>query len=364
MARENGRRTNMEKVSVIVPVLNAGEYLQTCIESIMKQKYGVFEILLIDNGSTDGSREICERYAKEHENIRVLYQQEKGVSAARNMGIEEAQGEYLVFVDADDYVLGEEALELMAGSLEQSGADIAVGHYIRLWNGKMFPADSHGSIQMADRDSSKFWFEGFFSGGVLSYVWCKMYRLSFLKKHMIRFGGYNYAEDKMFNFICYVCGAKYSFVEKFIYVYRKNDDSVSNTYREDSCVCWMRIAKDLQSLLNKRSLEEEYSGLVASTIFFAVFFDAKMRYLYEGRKTSAVKSVLAEYRSYPLAKRYIEEYAVGGRAKEIPSFLWRTLIWGFSVNMYREWDGILAFGIKLLVNMGIDEMLSDTGRRG
>lgn len=353
----------MEKVTVIVPVYNAGEYLEECIGKLLKQKASLYKLLLIDNGSTDGSRELCEKYAREHENIRVLYQEEKGASAARNMGLEQAEGEYVVFVDADDYILGDNTLESMAELLDKSGADIAVGNYLRLWNNKMLPAKFNGEFSKSDRDSSGFWFEGFFSGGILSYVWCKMYRLSFLKKHMIVFGDYSYAEDKMFNFRCYLCRAKYVFLEKLVYVYRKNDTSISYGYREDSCKCWMQIAKDLQKILAKRGLEEEYSGLTANTIFFAVFFDAKMRYLHEGKKLSAVKSVLAEYRSYALAKKYFAEFASGKRIKEIPSRMWRVMILGFSVAMAGKWDTLLALCIKMLVAAKVDELLSDTGHR-
>lgn len=352
----------MKKVSVIVPVYNAGEYLEKCVETILKQDATIYELLLVDNGSTDGSRERCEAYAKEHAQVRVLYQKEKGASATRNMGLEEAEGEYVVFVDADDYLLGEDTLEYLMTALDESGADIAVGNYFRLWDGSLLSAKSNETLHQADRDSSAFWFEGFFTGGNLSYVWCKMYRRSFLQEHAIVFGNYNYAEDKMFNFKCYVCGASYTFLERAVYVYRKNDNSISFGYRADSCECWMRISEDLQQLLEQRG-QQELSGLVANTIFFAVFFDAKMRYIHEGNKMSGVKSVLTEYRSYELARRYFREFASGKKIREIPSLMWRIMMFGFSFAMARKWDWLLALGIKLLVVARVDERLSDTGRR-
>lgn len=351
-----------KKISVIVPVYNAGAFLRECVESILKQKDARYELLLIDNGSTDGSRELCEQYAAEYDSVRVTYESERGASAVRNRGLAEAEGEYVVFVDADDYVLEEDTFSYLVEEMETSGADIAVGNYFRLWNGKLLPAKKHDSFSGKDTGSPSFWFEGFYSGGTLSYVWCKMYRRSFLQEHSIRFGSYTYAEDKMFNMICYLHGARYTFVDRQVYVYRKNDASVSFGYREDSCRCWMQLAMDLQDFLDENRLEK-YSGLVANTIFFAVFFDAKMRYVHDGNKLSAVKSVLREYRSYPLARRYFGEFARGKRLGEIPSMLWRVMIFGFSVAMALHFDFLLALGIKVLVDARVDERLSDTGTR-
>ena len=96
----------MEKVSVIVPVYNNEKYVETCIRSICQQTYQNLEILVINDGSTDGSRQILERMAEKDKRIRLIHQENAGVSAARNKGIELADGEYLTFVDGDDYVSG------------------------------------------------------------------------------------------------------------------------------------------------------------------------------------------------------------------------------------------------------------------
>lgn len=91
-------------ISVIVPVYNIKDYLERCVRSIMNQTYQNLEILLVDDGSTDGSGEICERLAKEDERIRVFHKENGGSSSARNLGIREARGAYLGFIDSDDYI--------------------------------------------------------------------------------------------------------------------------------------------------------------------------------------------------------------------------------------------------------------------
>lgn len=92
----------MDLVSIIVPVYNAEEYIGTCIESIQKQSHQNIEILLINDGSKDGSAEICDKYQKEDSRIKVFHRENNGVSASRNYGIEHAAGDYIQFVDADD----------------------------------------------------------------------------------------------------------------------------------------------------------------------------------------------------------------------------------------------------------------------
>lgn len=350
-------------VSVIVPVYNAKEYLPVCVESILSQQYNAWELLLVDNGSTDGSLELCQHYAEEHGQVRLLRQRGGGAAGARNAGLEAAAGTFIVFADADDYLADAQVLGEMVREIESASADILVGNYQRLWKGKLLSAKSHASFHGADRESAAFRFQGFFSVGVLSYVWCKMYRRSFLETHSVSFGSYDYAEDKMFNFACYIHGAKYAFLDRDVYVYRKNDDSISHSYREDSPECWMRIAQNLQRLLERENLVAEYGGLVANTIFFAVFFDGKMEYVHGKKSLAPVKKVLRKYRNHALAGRYFGEFASGRWLREIPSLVWKGMIWGFSIAMYLRWYLLLALGIKLLVDCRVDERLSDTGLR-
>lgn len=91
-------------ISVIVPVYNTKEYLERCVNSLLKQTYQDMEIILVDDGSTDGSGEICDRFAEQDRRVRVLHKENGGSSSARNLGIENAEGDYIGFVDSDDYV--------------------------------------------------------------------------------------------------------------------------------------------------------------------------------------------------------------------------------------------------------------------
>lgn len=112
-----------ELISIIVPVYNAKRFLDRCIESVLTQEYTNWELLLVDDGSMDGSGELCDQWSKQDERIRVIHQKNQGVSAARNTGIREVKGKYIAFVDADDWV-EPQYLEVLYWGVQQ--ADVSL----------------------------------------------------------------------------------------------------------------------------------------------------------------------------------------------------------------------------------------------
>lgn len=118
-------------VSIIVPVYNVKSYVGECVESLCRQTYTNLEILLVDDGSTDGSGEVCDEYAGRDERIRVIHQANRGLSGARNMGLDDVQGEYIAFVDSDDLV-SPNYIETLYELLMKYEADIAACAYIKV----------------------------------------------------------------------------------------------------------------------------------------------------------------------------------------------------------------------------------------
>lgn len=118
-------------ISVIIPVYNVEPYLRRCVDSILTQSYQGFEILLIDDGSTDASGKICDEYAEQDSRIIVIHQKNKGVSAARNAGLDACNGEYIAFVDADDWI-EKCMLQELATAVKKNEADFAVCNEIQV----------------------------------------------------------------------------------------------------------------------------------------------------------------------------------------------------------------------------------------
>lgn len=130
--------TGKALVSIVVPVYQTEEYLPQCIEGLLEQTYRQIEVLLVDDGSSDSSGELCDWYAAQDDRITVIHQCNQGVSAARNVGIQAAEGIYIAFVDSDDWV-DANYIEEMVQLLEQNGADAAIamshGKTVNVWSG-------------------------------------------------------------------------------------------------------------------------------------------------------------------------------------------------------------------------------------
>ena len=117
-----------EKISIIVPVYKTEKYIERCIESILRQSYHNFELILVDDGTPDNSGQICDEYSKKDNRIKVIHQQNSGQSVARNNAFKVATGDYYCFIDSDDYV-ADDLLEKLYNLLTDNNADISVVDY-------------------------------------------------------------------------------------------------------------------------------------------------------------------------------------------------------------------------------------------
>lgn len=131
-----GRGMEMEKgkISVIIPVYNGRPWLEECVESVLVQTFQNFEVLILDDSSTDGTAKLAETLAERDARVRLIRREKQGVSSARNQGIDETDGEYVTFVDADDKI-DRRMLEVLLNCLEKEKSDIALCDYIK-WSGK------------------------------------------------------------------------------------------------------------------------------------------------------------------------------------------------------------------------------------
>ena len=118
-------------VSIIVPVYNGEKTLERCVDSVLKQEYKDFELFLINDGSSDKTREICERYAAADDRVLVIHKENSGVSESRNMAIAQAHGEYLQFLDCDDWITPD-ATKLLVRAAKEEQADLVIADFYRV----------------------------------------------------------------------------------------------------------------------------------------------------------------------------------------------------------------------------------------
>ncbi|MGN1326481.1 MAG: glycosyltransferase family 2 protein, partial [Clostridia bacterium] len=147
----------MPKITVIMPVYNVEKYLEEAIDSVIYQTYQNLEIILIDDGSTDNSGNICDEYAKKDSHIKVIHQENKGLSGARNTGLDIATGEYIMFIDSDD-IFPKDACEKMLKFMEEKDADYIVGNYTNMseegeiWEKPIFDTNKYVEFRLSIED--------------------------------------------------------------------------------------------------------------------------------------------------------------------------------------------------------------------
>ena len=170
------------KISIIVPIYNAEQWLERCVDSIVAQTYTDWELLLIDDGSTDRSGDICDRYAASDPRIQAFHKPNGGVSSARNLGLDHAQGEWITFVDSDDYVF---PCWLENFIYNSSGVDMVVqGFKTPYAYEPIYNKDVHG---VSYKGSGKEGLLELFKNKYLGYLWVKLFRTDIIRENHIRF---------------------------------------------------------------------------------------------------------------------------------------------------------------------------------
>lgn len=182
----------MTEISVIIPVYRTELYLERCIDSVLRQTFRNFELILVDDGSPDKCGEICDRYAKIDDRIKVIHQTNAGVSAARNHGLELATGAYTVFIDSDDWV---DEHYLMA--ISRSDADF-VAHAFSTYSedGRLIKTQSNENSRVTVEKENVL---ALLNQGVLGYAVCKRFSMDIIRKYHIQFNkDINHTEDTLF----------------------------------------------------------------------------------------------------------------------------------------------------------------------
>lgn len=218
---------HMDMISVTVPVYNAEEWLRDALASLQAQTHSDFEVVLVDDGSNDGSPDICQEFCERDPRFRLIRQANAGVSAARNRGIEESRGEWIAFMDADD-VMPPDALAVMAKHARRSGAGIVAGGYTR-GIPKQMPSGA-GRAMTVDSDSAIL--IGLYQMRILNNPWGMLFRSSVFKEEPpLRFRHCRYEDLDLF-YQAFERTDKVCILDRTVYFYRDNPGSFINTWSD------------------------------------------------------------------------------------------------------------------------------------
>ncbi len=247
---------NQELISIIVPIYKTEKFLPICIDSLINQTYKNIEILLIDDGSPDNSGKICDEYLKKDSRIKVIHQKNQGVSVARNSGIIESTGKWIVFVDGDDYAESE-MIQRLYYTAKEKDCDIVFGNYYILTEKnkstrKYFTGDLNEILERDKKILLKKCMEN------LGVPWGKIYKKELITKNNILFKPQlKRMQDSIFNLYAFQLAKKIEYVEDCLYNYRQFLESACYKYNPSIDVISKEILNEINIFIDKYNLSQE-----------------------------------------------------------------------------------------------------------
>lgn len=277
-------------VSVIVAVYNVEQYLPRCIETILQQTYFNLEILLVNDGSLDNSGEICYKYAQMDNRIVVINKKNGGLTSARKAGFEKSHGDYIVFIDGDDY-LENDYIKTLFNCLIQSNSDIAICSYYLDDNHKKIPQTIHSSrLHFTKEEYAKeLLLPGIYplrtdKTRIPNFMWLRLYKRKVISDECFVSERAVYTEDLFFNAQAYLKCDKVSIIDVPLYHYCINDMSLTNKYRKNKYTMEKQRIKKIEETLNQYGITDNEriylvnSRLISECIANAAKLNSYLKY--------------------------------------------------------------------------------------
>lgn len=269
----------MISVSVVLPVYNSSSYIVRCLESMISQSFNGFELILVNDGSTDDSGRICDSYAAKHDNIRVIHQENQGVSAARQIGLDSADGEYVIFVDPDDWV-EPKMLEDMLQKASQEEADVVICDFMVNSSANAMRYEKQSLNSLDPEAILRQLLMGELHGSTCNKLYCK----ATLQKHKISFPkNINYCEDLWFNCELFLQpNVRVTYLNKAFYHYDffSNPSGLSRKFSIRSVNDYVSFANFIFDSLDKSAFEKEFFELKFNAIKLAFRSDCTKKEFY------------------------------------------------------------------------------------
>lgn len=285
----------MYKYSVIIPIYNASKTLERCLNSLLLQNYEKAEIILINDGSTDNSEDICKQFAQEYSQIKYIYQQNKGVSFARNRGLSVATGKYILFVDSDDYVSKDYFSEI-DNLLKKHNADLTIFSQYdckfdttieKKYNSFFTDSENEMITKLSDLICRK----------IINEPWTKIYKREIIKNYHVDFPVKAYiAEDRAFN-IKYALHIKSLQVADcpLYYVSLDNENSLSRRkkegFKEQSNIFWNDVNKAIADCQLSSTSKQHIINALNFGECRVVYTYAKMSWQAKDRRNVRIRKI-------------------------------------------------------------------------
>lgn len=333
----------MALISVIVPVYKAEAFLRKCTDSILQQTYPNLELLLIEDGSPDESGALCDAIAQEDDRVRVFHKENGGVSSARNLGLEKAQGDYIAFVDSDDW-LEPNALEELLRVLEAHSADVSgCAHRNVAEDGSStveapaLPAGVYGPEKITSGIVNRLLGDRLAQPVLNGFIWRFLYTRSIIVENHITFEG-AYLEDELF-LLEYFCNARrLAIVDAPLYNYYWNAASATHKYMKDYMEVFRRFMERKEDLVRRYDLHRHSPRWRENTNWAGLLIAVSNEYAPGNPASFKEKQKrVEEYTELPEMRQAIAAVTPQGmgRNKQIVAELIRRRQFGLLTMLYR-----------------------------
>lgn len=260
-----------KKISIIVPIYNVEKYIDKAMESIVNQTYKNLEIILINDESKDKSIKICEKYIKNDTRIKLVNQKNKGLSGARNTGLENATGDYIMFIDPDD-TFELNACENLYKEIEKTNADYVIANYRNMdeddtkWDKPAFDTNKYKKMQVSIKEPTKCFYV------MNSGVWNKIFRKEFLDAIKVKFVEKTPAEDAIFTTYCFIKAQKVYYTPEIVYNYRlRESDSISSSCSKEYFLGINRAYKMIYNNFKENNQIDFYRFFYAKSMNYILY---------------------------------------------------------------------------------------------
>lgn len=251
--------------SIIIPVYNIAPYLQRCVRSVLEQTFCDYELILVDDGSIDGSSQLCDQLALEDPRIRVCHQENKGLSGARNTGFRMACGKYIWWIDGDDWIPSH-ALSLLHANTMDGQTDVVKFSHFRVEKGDtraVFTSQPQGMYT----EMNEIWQMAFYAGGKYGLSACMhIYRRQLLQDSGITFVSERLvaSEDYLFNLQVLFHAKSLCVVKEPLYYYEQHTGSLTQRYKPDLFEKYNRLFTALLEYCSQKGLFNRFEGKIAA----------------------------------------------------------------------------------------------------
>ncbi len=333
-------------VSIIIPFYNAENFLERAIISAINQSYTSIEVILINDGSNDGSEIIAKKYSDQHHNIRLFTTQNLGPGNARNIGIENSLGEFIIFLDSDD-ALGSESVKILADAICENESDIVVCKFT-LYDKQQIGFKDAGWKLDSYKTTGKEAVKAMYSGRIASVVWAKIYRTEIINKILFPVG--LWFEDRPYLMECFLNTDKISLVNDSLLKIYSQEDSITRRVVTKKRIEDLHLIYVIEmEMLGKYNNVHELSAYIINhhidvlldTFFLIIIDEKRMKHPEDQKKlyVDYIKKFMDHYPKYPYQisiKRKIILLILNG----LRVFPWSWVVFFGCILLKKKYNGV------------------------